>query len=180
MTASKESVRTIDINQGLGEIQANIHKKHRKKDLVLLGVSEHGYCLAKRLASRLANVYEDPIPVGQLATALYVPYQSHKEDHIRLSSSIVPCSLKNKRVILIDTVLTSGRTVAAALNALSDYDEAQCIELAVLLDTQQTIYPISADYIYQTLSLQEGQYVDCKLYELDGEEKVSIKTTQNV
>eukprot|EP01047_Picozoa_sp_COSAG01_P004955 COSAG01_NODE_165_length_23303_cov_269.524953_18_plen_176_part_00 len=161
-----------DIEQGLNSLKEAIYRKHRYAQIVLLGISEVGYYLAKRLSQQLQTLYEDPLPVGQLSTALYRPQSKDATPHVQLESSFVPCSLRDKVVILVDAFLQTGESTAAAINALSDYEAAHRIELAVLLSTAQQKYPIKANYTYKQAVQGVDDVLKCALYELDGEEKI--------
>ena len=131
-----------DIKAAIIHIKEDIITRHSQEQIVLLGISDIGYCLAQRLANSLESEFRDPIPVGQLDISLYLPTTTYESNHVQIKKSNIPCSLRDKIVILVNGCVQSGQSIIAAMNALSDYEEARCVEVAVLYDTQQYRYPV--------------------------------------
>ncbi|HYK70812.1 MAG TPA: bifunctional pyr operon transcriptional regulator/uracil phosphoribosyltransferase PyrR [Streptosporangiaceae bacterium] len=143
-------------------------------DVVLLGVPTRGVPLAQRLAARLAQVEGRPAPAGSLDVTMY-------RDDLRLrparalGHTDVPASgIDGKVVVLVDDVLYSGRTVRAALDALSDLGRPRIVQLAVLVDRGHRELPIRADYVGKNLPTSQREVVQVQLTETDGQDAVVL------
>jgi pyrimidine operon attenuation protein / uracil phosphoribosyltransferase len=128
-------------------------------DVVLIGLQTGGVPLAVRMADVLLEVEGTEIPVGSLDVAFY-------RDDIGLrpvlpeATTQMPVDLAGRVVILVDDVLFTGRTVRAALNALSDYGRARVIQLAVMVDRGHRELPIRPDYVGKNLPTRREEMVD--------------------
>jgi pyrimidine operon attenuation protein/uracil phosphoribosyltransferase len=135
---------------------------------VLLGIPTRGVPLARRLAARISAFEGIDIPVGALDITLY-------RDDLRLhgaralgKTEVPPGGIDGLRVILVDDVLFSGRTVRAALDALSDIGRPSSVQLAVLVDRGHRELPIRADYVGKNIPTALTQTVRVSLAETDG------------
>lgn len=143
-------------------------------DVVLLGIPTRGPVLARRLAGRMRDVEGREVPTGQLDTTMY------RDDLRRIGvrpvgATVVPGNgVDGRLVVLVDDVLFSGRTVRAALDALSDLGRPRAVQLAVLVDRGHRELPIRADYVGKNVptSLQEAVHV--QLTETDGVDAVLL------
>lgn len=143
-------------------------------DVVLLGIPTRGVPLAQRLAARLTQVEGRPVPAGSLDITMY-------RDDLRLrparalGHTAVPASgVDGKTVVLVDDVLYSGRTVRAALDALSDIGRPRAVQLAVLIDRGHRELPIRADYVGKNLPTSQRELVQVLLTETDGQDAVVL------
>ncbi len=143
-------------------------------DVVLLGIPTRGVPLAHRLAARLTQVEGRLVPAGSLDITMY-------RDDLRLrparalGHTAVPASgIDGKTVILVDDVLYSGRTVRAALDALSDIGRPRAVQLAVLVDRGHRELPIRADYVGKNLPTSQREVVQVLLTETDGQDAVVL------
>ena len=144
-------------------------------DTILLGIPTRGAPLARRLADRIAAFEGISVPVGVLDITLY-------RDDLRLRGAravghteIPPGGLDGRRVILVDDVLFSGRTVRAALDALKDLGRPRAVQLAVLVDRGHRELPIRADYVGKNVPTSRREVIGVKLQEVDGIDSVVIK-----
>jgi pyrimidine operon attenuation protein/uracil phosphoribosyltransferase len=144
------------------------------RDVVLLGIPTRGVPLAHRLAARLTQVEGRPAPAGSLDITMY-------RDDLRLrparalGHTDVPASgIDGKVVVLVDDVLYSGRTVRAALDALSDLGRPRVVQLAVLVDRGHRELPIRADYVGKNLPTSQREVVQVLLTETDGQDAVML------
>ena len=142
--------------------------------LVLIGVIRRGAALAARLVEALKEVGSAEVPVGTLDISSYRDDEKGAPGDPRLLGRDIPFSLDGKRVVLIDDVLYTGRTVRAALEALSDLGRPESIQLAVLVDRGEREVPIRADYVGKNIPTPRGQRVYVKLSEVDGFDGVLI------
>jgi len=142
--------------------------------LVLIGIVRRGVNLAERLASALKEAGRHEIPVGTLDISLYRDDGKGEPRDPRLLGRNIPFSLDGKRVVLVDDVLYSGRTVRAALDALVDLGRPELVQLAVMVDRGERELPIRADYVGKNIQAPPGQRVYVRLSEVDGIDAVVI------
>lgn len=142
--------------------------------LVLIGIVRRGAFLAERIAAELAHVGKPDVPVGTLDISSYRDDGQGAPGDPRLLAREIPFPLDAKRVVLIDDVLYTGRTVRAALAALSDLGRAGSIQLAVLVDRGERELPIRADFVGKNIQAPAGQRVYVRLIEVDGADAVII------
>lgn len=143
-------------------------------DLALIGILRRGATLAERIAALLNQNGAARVPVGTLDISSYRDDSKGKPGDPRLLGRKIPFSLDDHKLVLVDDVLYTGRTVRAALAALADLGRPRCIELAALVDRGQRELPIRADYVGKNISAPEGQRVYVKLNEVDGVDAVVI------
>ena len=146
-------------------------------DVVLLGIPTRGVPLARRLAERLEQVEGRRFPAGSLDITMY-------RDDLRLRparalghTEVPPAGIDGKIVVLVDDVLYSGRTVRAALDALSDLGRPRAVQLAVLVDRGHRELPIRPDYVGKNLPTSQREVVRVLLTEIDGEDAVLLGET---
>lgn len=137
-----------------------IIERHRGvKGLVLVGIRRGGVPLAEHLESVLREL-EGEVPLGTLDITLYRDDAATSLPNPRIGPSQLPVSVEGKRVVLVDDVLFTGRTVRAAVDALLDYGRPQRIELAVLVDRGGRELPIQADYFVKQVEVDPSERVD--------------------
>jgi pyrimidine operon attenuation protein / uracil phosphoribosyltransferase len=149
--------------------------EHREADsgpLALIGIVRRGASLAHRLATELRSSGETP--VGTIDISSYRDDGRGAPGDPRLIGRDIPFSIDGARVILVDDVLYTGRTVRAALTALADLGRPDSIQLAVLVDRGQRELPIRADYVGKNIVAQPDQRVYVRLSEIDGVDAVVI------
>jgi pyrimidine operon attenuation protein / uracil phosphoribosyltransferase len=143
-------------------------------DLVLMGIPTRGVPLAHRLATVMNAVEGVRVPVGALDVTMY-------RDDLRrhptraVGHTDLPAEVEGSTVVLVDDVLYSGRTVRAALDALSDLGRPRAVRLAVLVDRGHRELPIRADHVGSYVSTRTGEHVSVRLAEIDGVDQVSIE-----
>ncbi|MCF4120748.1 bifunctional pyr operon transcriptional regulator/uracil phosphoribosyltransferase PyrR [Antribacter sp. KLBMP9083] len=161
-----------DIARALTRIAHEITERNRgAADVVLLGIPTRGVTLARRLAERLADV--EPTfsrdRVGELDVTMYRD-DLHRQPTRAVGVTRVPVSLDDRTVVLVDDVLFSGRTIRAALDALSDLGRPRVVQLAALVDRGHRELPIRADYVGKNLPTSRAERVRVRLREVDGVE----------
>jgi pyrimidine operon attenuation protein/uracil phosphoribosyltransferase len=151
-----------------------LEKTSGASDTILLGVPTRGVPLAHRLADRIHAFEGIAVPVGALDVTLY-------RDDLRLRGAralgrtvLPPGGVDGRRVILIDDVLFSGRTVRAALDALGDLGRPSVVQLAVLVDRGHRELPIRADYVGKNIPTALAENVRVALTETDGADEVRL------
>jgi pyrimidine operon attenuation protein/uracil phosphoribosyltransferase len=143
-------------------------------DLVILGIPTRGVPLAHRLAKRIAEVEGTSVPVGALDVTMY--RDDLRQHPVRaLERTDIPAGgVEDKTVVLVDDVLFSGRTVRAALDALSEVGRPRAVRLAVLVDRGHRALPIRADHVGKNLPTSLSERVSVLLAEQDGRDEVRI------
>ena len=144
------------------------------QDLVLIGIRTRGVPLARRLAELIKEHEKKEIPVGTLDITFYRDDLTLVSPQPVVHRSIVPFPIDAKKVVLVDDVLYTGRTVRAALDALMDLGRPSMIQLAVLIDRGHRELPIRADYIGKNVPTSKREVIQVKLQEVDGAESVVI------
>lgn len=178
MPASSRTVLTEhEIARSLTRIAHEILEKNRgADDLVLLGIRTRGLPLAHRLTTLIGRVEPGArVEVGALDVTMY------RDDLLQnptrgIEATEVPASgLDGKVVVLVDDVLYSGRTIRAALDAISDLGRPRAVRLAVLVDRGHRDLPIRADFVGKNLPTSSAERVRVQLAEIDGRDEVVIE-----
>jgi pyrimidine operon attenuation protein / uracil phosphoribosyltransferase len=145
-------------------------------DCVLIGIKTRGIYLAKRLAERIEQIEGKAIPVGELDITLYRDDLTVKtiDREPLVKGTDVPFDVTNKKVILVDDVLFTGRTVRAAMDAVMDLGRPAQIQLAVLVDRGHRELPIRADFVGKNIPTSSSELIVVELTEVDQLDQVSI------
>lgn len=141
-------------------------------DVVLLGIVTRGKPLAERVSKLLSELEGKPVPVGYVDVTLYRDDTS--QTFKPASESYVPVELTGKKVVLVDDVLYSGRSVRAALDALNGYGRPASVQLMVLLDRGHRELPIRPDYVGKNIPTSRQERVNVQLQEVDGQDQVLL------
>lgn len=164
-----------DIGRVIRRISHEILETHRGAEhVVLAGIHTRGVLLARMLGETIASFEECDVPVGSLDIGLYRDDRALRDD-ITAHPTDMPVDISGRHVIVVDDVLYTGRTVRAALDALSDLGRATTTELAVLIDRGHRELPIRADYVGKNLPTSRDEVVRVRLQERDGEDGVFIE-----
>ena len=179
MTKNKSTKIVMDkdgIDRCLTRIAYEILEKNKGiENLVLVGVRTGGVYLAERLLKKISGIEAGKIPLGILDITLYRDDISASNKKPRLGKTKIPFSLDNKKVVLIDDVLFTGRTIRAAMDALIDFGRPKMIQLAVLIDRGHRELPIRADFVGKNLPSSLWEAVSVNLVEKNGVDEVVIE-----
>lgn len=127
---------------------------------VILGLQPRGIHLAERIASELSALVGKKIPIGYLDATFYRDDFRRREEPLLPNKTHVPFILENKKVILIDDVMATGRMVRAALDAMTAFGRPRRVELLVLIDRRYNRHlPIEPDYVGMKVNTADGQKV---------------------
>ena len=148
--------------------------------LALVGIRTRGAILAKRLAKAIELIDRRPIQVGVLDITLYRDDLSRIAPNPVVHATEIPFDVTELHLVLVDDVLFTGRTIRAALNALSDLGRPQTIQLAVLVDRGHRELPIRADYVGKNIPTNLREHVEVRLNELDETEEVILEAPVSV
>src|SRR5438552_3011116 len=162
----------------LARIAHEILERNRGvEELALVGIRTRGVPLAKRLAQMIHDINQHDIPTGALDITLY------RDDLMRhavgaqpvVRRTEIPFSIDEKKILLVDDVLYTGRTIRAALDALIEFGRPRAIQLVVLVDRGHRELPIKADYVGKNIPTSSTESVQVRLVEIDGRDEVEIQ-----
>ncbi|MEU5937979.1 bifunctional pyr operon transcriptional regulator/uracil phosphoribosyltransferase PyrR [Micromonospora sp. NPDC047548] len=171
----KVILASADVQRVVDRIAHQILEKTQgAADTVLLGIPTRGAPLARRLAARISTFEDVDVPVGVLDITLYRDDLRRHATRAIGPTQLPPSGIDGKRVILVDDVLFSGRTVRAALDALNDVGRPACVQLAVLVDRGHRELPIRADYVGKNIPTALTESVKVTLAETDGIDEVRL------
>ena len=175
--SSRVVVDSAELARSLARIAHQILEANRgADDLVLLGIPTRGVFLARRLAALIADIEGRPVRVGELDITMYRD-DLRANPTRRVGRTAIPGRIDDSVVVLVDDVLFSGRTIAAAIDALRDLGRPRAVRLAVLVDRGHRELPIAADHIGRTIQTAADERVQVRLSELDGDDAVTIGRT---
>ncbi len=158
-----------DVARALRRIAHEILERNKgADDLVVLGIPSRGVALADRLAGVMQSVEGRPVPVGALDVTMHRDDLRRQPTRQPRHTRIPAGGIDDKVVVLVDDVLYSGRTVRAALDALSDLGRPRAVRLAVLVDRGHRDLPIRADHVGKNLPTSGSERVQVRLTEHDG------------
>ena len=167
------------MSRALTRIAHEILERNRGLDeLALVGIRTRGVPIARRLARALREINGDDVPTGALDITLY------RDDLMRhavgpqpvIRRTEIPFSIDDRKILLVDDVLYTGRTIRAALDALIDFGRPRAIQLVVLVDRGHRELPIKADYVGKNLPTSLKESVQVRLQEIDGVDEVVIES----
>lgn len=163
-----------DIRRALSRIAHEVLEHQRgAQDLVLVGMQTRGVPLARRIAERIKEFESIEVPVGALDISLYRDDVSLRRSRVRPTD--IPVAIDSKKVLLVDDVLFTGRSIRAAMDALTDMGRPKSIQLAVLVDRGHRELPIRADYVGKNVPTALDEEVQVRLVETDGRDEVVIQ-----
>ena len=158
-----------DVSRALRRVAHEILERNKgPADLVLLGIPRRGVPLAHRLASAIADVEGVEVPVGSLDVTMHRDDLRRQPTRTVMPTKIPPGGVDGKVVVLVDDVLFSGRTIRAALEALTELGRPRAVRLAVLVDRGHRELPIRADHVGKNLPTSSAERVHVVLAEIDG------------
>jgi pyrimidine operon attenuation protein/uracil phosphoribosyltransferase len=165
-----------EISRALTRIAHEVLERNKGAEgLVLLGIPTRGVQLARRLADRLGEIEDTPVPVGSLDVTMYRDDLRRQPTRTIARTAVPDGGIDDRVVILVDDVLFSGRTIRAALDALSDIGRPRAVRLAVLVDRGHRELPIRADHVGKNLPTSLRERVRVSLAEVDGRDEVRIE-----
>jgi pyrimidine operon attenuation protein/uracil phosphoribosyltransferase len=162
-----------DIQQGVERLAAAIREKTQGKAIALIGIRSRGDEVAERLLTLLSEEDRD-LSFGVLDISLYRDDFEHLHENPAIQESDITFPVEGAHIILVDDVLFTGRTIRAALDALSDYGRPARVELAVLIDRGHREMPVQPDYVGITLDTRRLDHVLVSLEGTDGLDQVRI------
>jgi pyrimidine operon attenuation protein/uracil phosphoribosyltransferase len=164
-----------DVRRALARIAHEIVERERTDGLVLVGIADRGDHLALRLAREIATIEGADIPVGVLDITFYRDDIGLTSEAPEVHETRIPFDIAGRTVVLVDDVLFTGRTIRAAMDALTDLGRARRIRLAVLVDRGHRELPIRADFVGKNVPTRLEDDVRVMVSELDGEDGAIVE-----
>lgn len=175
----KELLNKKDIERILSRIAHEIIEKNKgTENLCLVGIQRGGVHLAKRLAVKIKDIENADIMVGSLDIALYRDDIGIRKEQPVVRKTDMPCDITDKKIVLVDDVLFTGRSIRAAMDALMDFGRPAQIQLAVLIDRGHRELPIRADYVGKNIPTSSTESIEVQLEEEGLEDKVVLQTKE--
>jgi len=164
-----------DIRRAIRRIAHEIIERNSgAESVVLVGMRTRGVPLAHRLAEAIQEFEGAAVPVGALDIGLYRDDIATTELRPRIQPTEIPTDIDGRRVVIVDDVLYTGRSIRAALDALTDFGRPASIQLAVLVDRGHRELPIRADYVGKNIPTAQHEDVQVLLEEIDSCDEVRI------
>jgi len=163
------------LDRALTRISHEIIERNKGVEgLVLLGIKTRGVSLAKRLCEKIRNIEGNVLPVGTLDITRHRDDIKDMKDIPRENLTDICFDINGKKVVLVDDVLYTGRTVRAAMDAIVDIGRPLSIQLAVLVDRGHRELPIRADYVGKNVPTSRSEMVIVNVREVDGKDAVLL------
>lgn len=172
----KELLDKKDIERAIVRMAHEIIEKNKgTESLCLVGIQRGGVHVAKRLSAKLKEIEGKEVPVGTLDIGLYRDDINVKKEQPVIRRTQVPCDIDNKKVVLVDDVLFTGRSIRAAMDAVMDLGRPSVIQLAVLVDRGHRELPIKSDFVGKNIPTSLDETVKVHLEEEGVEDKVVLE-----
>jgi pyrimidine operon attenuation protein/uracil phosphoribosyltransferase len=164
-----------DVRRALARIAHEIVEREPADDLVLVGIADRGDHLAMRLARELERIEGRRVPVGVLDITFYRDDIGLSAEAPEVHETRIPFDVGGRTVVLVDDVLFTGRTIRAAMDALTDLGRPRRIRLAVLVDRGHRELPIRADFVGKNVPTRREDDVRVMVAEVDGEDGAVVE-----
>lgn len=151
-----------------------IERYHGVEDVVLIGIRRRGVPLARTISQIIQQVEDVTIPVGELDITHYRDDLTLVKEKPEIHESVFPFEVTNKRVVLVDDVIYTGRTCRAAIEAVFRKGRPASIALAVMVDRGHRELPIKPDFVGKNIPTSKNEVISVRLREFDGETNVAI------
>jgi pyrimidine operon attenuation protein/uracil phosphoribosyltransferase len=182
MSGSKPAARTVTVmdadavRRAITRIAHEIVERNKGTDgLALVGIRTRGVHIADRIAAAMRAIERTDVPRGIVDITLYRDDLSRGDQIPQVRGTEIPFAVEGKKIVLIDDVLYTGRTIRAAMDALMDFGRPESIQLAVMVDRGHRELPIRADYVGKNLPTSKQQQVQVRLQEMDGVDDVVLE-----
>jgi pyrimidine operon attenuation protein / uracil phosphoribosyltransferase len=164
-----------DLGRGISLLAAHLHRDFpNDPDLVLLGIKTRGIYIAERLVKSLEQNHGQKVTMGILDITLYRDDLSTLGNQPVVGKTDIGFDVTDKKIILIDDVLFTGRTIRAAMDEIVDFGRPKLIRLLAIVDRGLREYPIQPDYIAQKVETDYTQVIQVQLKEVDGSDRVVV------
>ncbi len=164
-----------DMARALDSLAGRLLERHGAcRNLALIGIQRRGVSIAEELRARMERKLGEPVLAGSLDITLYRDDWTTKGPKPSVGETRIRFDVEGKTLVLVDDVLYTGRTIRAALEALTDFGRPSKVELLVLVDRGRRELPIHADYVGATCPTEKEDRVDVLVRNIDGEQGVRL------
>lgn len=164
----RQLMNRSDVEAALDDLARRVWERDTAtEDLLVVGIRRRGVQLARLLAERIAERTGEPVATGSLDITLYRDDFAQIGPRPVIGSTELPGEITDRRVVIVDDVLHTGRTVRAAMDELADFGRPRCIELCVLVDRGGRELPIQPDYVGRRIEVEPGTEVAVAVPEID-------------
>ena len=176
---TREVMNTNEIDRAITRVAHEVLERNKgANDLVIVGIRTRGVYLAERLSAKIKEIEGVDVPVGIIDITLYRDdVKSGLSRHV-VKKTEIPFSITDKKVVLVDDVLYTGRSIRAAIDGLMDFGRPANIQLAVLIDRGHRELPIRADFTGKNIPTSYHESVKVMLKEEDEMDKVTVNSEQ--
>ncbi|MBT3310842.1 MAG: bifunctional pyr operon transcriptional regulator/uracil phosphoribosyltransferase PyrR [Desulfobacteraceae bacterium] len=176
MSAGKQILDAADIDRMITRITYEILERHKGvDDLALIGIHTRGVFIAKRIQEKIKSIEGEYVDTGEIDITFYRDDWTSIGNHPVVRNTDISFSVDKKKIVLVDDVLYTGRTIRSAMDALIDFGRPARIELAVLVDRGFRELPIQADYVGKFIKTTKSETVNIMMSEIDEKDHVVIK-----
>ncbi|MEX1375958.1 MAG: bifunctional pyr operon transcriptional regulator/uracil phosphoribosyltransferase PyrR [Eubacteriales bacterium] len=170
-----ELMTADDINRALSRIAHEIAEKNKGVDnIVLIGIQRRGVPISKLIAQKIKKFENADVPVGLLDITFYRDDLSLLDEHPVVKGTDIPFNITGTKVILVDDVLYTGRTVRSAMEAIMDLGRPSAVQLAVLVDRGHRELPIRADFVGKNVPTSKDEIIKVHMPEFDDKHNVEL------
>ena len=174
---TKTVMDSDSVNRTISRIVNQILERNNgARDLAIIGIRTRGVYIAGRIAGEIERIEGIKPPLGTLDITLYRDDLRHKAEWPKVKKTEIPFTVEDKKVILVDDVIYTGRTIRAAIDEIMDYGRPSSIQLVALIDRGLRELPIQPDYVGSKLDTLSSEEVKVRLREADGTDEVIIVT----
>jgi len=174
----KEKAKIMDeeaVQKALMRISHEILEKNKDiKNLAIVGIRNRGEHLAHRIANNIKKITKSAVPLGILDITLYRDDLTEIAEQPVLKETIIDFDITGEKVVLVDDVLFTGRTIRCAMDQLIDFGRPAVIQLAVLVDRGHRELPIKADYVGKNVPTSANEFIEVRIKEADKVDEVVI------
>lgn len=156
-----------------------IEKNDGLENVCLIGIQRRGVPMAKQIRDNLKSVEGIDVPIGILDITFYRDDLSKLNAHPVVNGTHIPFDINNKKIVLVDDVLYTGRTVRSAIDAIFDMGRPASIELAILIDRGHRELPFRADFIGKNVPTSKHELISVQFDEVDGQNQVLLCEEEN-
>ncbi len=174
---TKTVMDSDSVNRTISRIVNQILEKNNGAgDLAIIGIRTRGVYIAERIAGEIERIEGIKPPLGTLDITLYRDDLRNKAEWPKVKKTEIPFPVEDKKVILVDDVIYTGRTIRAAIDEIMDYGRPSSIQLVALIDRGLRELPIQPDYVGSRLDTLGSEEVKVRLKEADGKDEVNLVT----
>jgi len=177
MNGTRQVMDAQAIHRALTRIAHEVLERNKGLEgLALVGIRSRGEFLAQRVQRVMTQIEGGAVPFGVVDITLYRDDLDRGVQNPEVKATHLPFDVETKRILLVDDVLFTGRTIRAALDAIMDFGRPQAVQLAVLVDRGHRELPIRADYVGKNLPTSRAERVHVRVAEVDGIDEVVIES----